>query len=144
MKPPGGWPQRTRILTCRGTRSTSGTPMPRRGCPSTAQRTGGARSTATNPGTTNCAPRRSITVALRCTPTLRTIRGCTPDRLRAVTTAVERGAQGVRWGLTPRAPSEDAMKMRLEAAVAAAAAFVERWSAESLETIEPAGLRELL
>ena len=36
------------------------------------------------------------------------------------------------------------MKERLEAAVADAAAFVERWSAKSLETIEPASLRELL
>jgi oligoendopeptidase F len=61
-----------------------------------------------------------------------------------VTTAVESGAQGVRWDLTPLAPSEEAMKERLEAAVADAAAFVERWSAKSLETIEPAGLRALL
>src|SRR6476620_1705760 len=36
------------------------------------------------------------------------------------------------------------MKERLEASVADAAAFVERWSAKSLETIEPAGLRALL
>jgi oligoendopeptidase F len=61
-----------------------------------------------------------------------------------VTTAVESGARGVRWDLTPLAPSEEAMRERLEGAVADAAAFVERWSAESLETIEPAGLRELL
>ena len=33
-----------------------GPPMPRRGCPGTAPSTGCARSTATNPGTTNCAP----------------------------------------------------------------------------------------
>jgi hypothetical protein len=46
-----------------------------------------------------------------------------PDRLRPVTTAVESGAQGVRWDLTPLAPSEEAMKERLEAAVADAAAF---------------------
>jgi hypothetical protein len=75
-KLPDGWPQRKRLLTCRGTRSTSGTPMPRRGCPSTAPSTGYARSTATNPGTTNCAPKPSITVALPYTPTLRTIQGC--------------------------------------------------------------------
>jgi hypothetical protein len=37
---------------------------------------GCARSTATNPGTTNCASKPSITVALPCTPTLRTIQGC--------------------------------------------------------------------
>jgi len=61
-----------------------------------------------------------------------------------VTTAIDSGAQGVRWDLTPLAPSEEAMKERLEAAVADAAAFVERWSAKSLETIEPAGLRALL
>jgi len=36
------------------------------------------------------------------------------------------------------------MKERLEAAVADAYAFMERWPAESLETIEPTGLRELL
>ncbi len=47
-------------------------------------------------------------------------------------TAVESGAQGVRWDLTPLAPSEAAMKERLEAAVADAATFVERWSAKSL------------
>ena len=35
-KRPDGWPPPTRLLTCRGTRSTSGPPMPRRGCPSTA------------------------------------------------------------------------------------------------------------
>ena len=78
-KPPDGSPPRTRPLTCPGTRSTSGPPMPRRGCPSTAPSTGCARSTATNPGTTNCAPRRSIAVARPCTPTPRTIRGCSSD-----------------------------------------------------------------
>lgn len=36
------------------------------------------------------------------------------------------------------------MKERLEAAVADAAAFVERWSAKSLKTIEPTSLRALL
>jgi oligoendopeptidase F len=36
------------------------------------------------------------------------------------------------------------MKERLEAAVADAVAFVERWSAKSLETIEPASMRALL
>jgi oligoendopeptidase F len=61
-----------------------------------------------------------------------------------VATAVESGAQGVRWDLTPLAPSEEAMKERLEGAVADAAAFVERWSAKSLESIEPTSLRALL
>ena len=66
------------------------------------------------------------------------------DRLRTVTAAVESGAQGVRWDLTPLAPSEAAMKERLDAAVADAEAFIGRWPAESLETIEPTGLRALL
>src|SRR5215217_1776205 len=79
-KLPGGWPPRTRPRTWRGMRSTSGTPMPRRGCPSTAPSTGCARSTATNPGTTNCAPKRSIRAARPCTPTLRTIQGCSSDQ----------------------------------------------------------------
>ena len=78
-KLPDGWPPPTRLLTCRGTRSTLGPPMPRRGCPSTAPSTGCARSTATNPGTTNCAPKPSITAARPCTPTLRTIQGCSDD-----------------------------------------------------------------
>src|SRR5579864_1864024 len=38
-------------------------------------------------------------------------------RLLAVPTAVDSGAQGVRWDLTPLAPSEEAMKDRLDAAV---------------------------
>src|SRR5215207_4193488 len=78
-KPPDGWPPPTRLLTCQGTRSTSGPPMPPRGCPRTAPSTGYARSTATNPGTTNCARRPSITAALPSTPTLRTIQGCSSD-----------------------------------------------------------------
>ena len=56
QKPPAGWPRRRRRLTCRGTPSTSGRPTPRPGCPPTAPPTGCARSTATNPGTTSCAP----------------------------------------------------------------------------------------
>src|SRR5262245_55345266 len=79
-KQPNGSPPRTRLLTCRVTRSTSGTSMPRRGCPSTVPSTGCARSTATNPGTTNCAPKRSITAARACTPTRRTIQGCSSDQ----------------------------------------------------------------
>ncbi len=61
-----------------------------------------------------------------------------------MTTAVDPGTKGVRWDLTPLAPSEEAMKERLEAAVADAAAFVERWSAKSLETIESTSLLALL
>jgi oligoendopeptidase F len=66
-----------------------------------------------------------------------------PDRLRVVT-VVKSGAQGVRWDLTLLAPSEEAMQERLEAAVADAAAIVERWPADALETIAPTGLQELL
>jgi oligoendopeptidase F len=61
-----------------------------------------------------------------------------------VTTAVESGAEGVRWDLTLLAPSEEAMKERLEAAVGDAGAFVERWPAESMATIEAAELATLL
>jgi oligoendopeptidase F len=61
-----------------------------------------------------------------------------------MTTAVESGARRVRWDLTPLAPSEEAIKRRIEASVAEAAAFVERWSAKSLKTIEPTGLQALL
>jgi hypothetical protein len=88
-KLPVGWPPRTRLLTCRGTRSTSGTPMPRRGCPNTAPTTGCARPTATNPGTTNCAPKPSLTVARPCTPTLRTIPGCSSDQHARYRTGVD-------------------------------------------------------
>jgi hypothetical protein len=61
-----------------------------------------------------------------------------------VTTAVESGAQGVRWDITLLAPSDVAMKDRLEGAVADATAFAERWPAESLAEIEPAQLATLL
>ena len=61
-----------------------------------------------------------------------------------MTTDVESGAQGVRWDLTPLVPSEEAMKERLEAAVADADAFVERWPAEALETIETTSLQDQL
>ena len=61
-----------------------------------------------------------------------------------MTTAVETGAEGVRWDLTLLAPSEEAMKERLEGAVADAAAFVERWPADALAEIEPGRLATLL
>ena len=61
-----------------------------------------------------------------------------------MTMAVESGARGVRWDLTPLAPSEEAMKERLGAAMTDAAAFVERWPAKALETIEPTSLLALL
>ena len=81
-RPPAGWPPRHvrsrvggrgrhRALRCRGVAVRS-----------TAPRTGCARSTATSPGTTSCAPRPSITAALPCTPTRRTIQGCSSDDSR--------------------------------------------------------------
>ena len=76
----GWWPQPPRLHTSPETRPTSRTPTPRTGCPNTVPRTGSARPTATNPGTTNCAPPPTVTVARRCTPTRRTIRGCAGDR----------------------------------------------------------------
>lgn len=59
-------------------------------------------------------------------------------------TAVESGAQGVRWDLTLLAPSEEAMKERLDAAVADAAAFVERWPADGVAGLDPTQLAVLL
>ena len=59
-------------------------------------------------------------------------------------TTVESGAEGVRWDLTPLAPSEQAMKERLEAGAADAAAFVERWPVEAIATIDPPALATLL
>jgi oligoendopeptidase F len=61
-----------------------------------------------------------------------------------VTTAGKAGAEGVRWDLTLLAPSEQAMKERLEVAVAAAGSFSDRWPLESIAAIEPAALAELL
>jgi oligoendopeptidase F len=61
-----------------------------------------------------------------------------------MTTAVESGAQGVRWDLTLLAPSEEAMKERLTAAVADAGAFVERWPAEAIQAIEAEQLATVL
>ena len=78
-KLPEGSPQPTRLLTCPGTRSTSGPAMPQRGCPNTAPGTDCARSTATA-WTSNCAPKPSITVARPCTPTPRMIQGCSSDQ----------------------------------------------------------------
>jgi hypothetical protein len=96
-KLPDGSPPPPGLLTCPGTPSTSGPSMPRRGCRSTAPRTGSARSTAANPGTTNCGPKRSVTAARPCTPTRRTIQGCSGDRharqrtgLNAITTRGEK------------------------------------------------------
>ena len=56
----------------------------------------------------------------------------------------ETGAEGVRWDLTLLAPSKQAMKDRLETAVAAAKSFSDRWPVESITAIEPAALGALL
>lgn len=56
--------------------------MPRPGCSNMASSTGCARSTATNLGTTNCVQQRSITAARLCTPTRRTIPGCSDEEAR--------------------------------------------------------------
>src|SRR5215211_4150520 len=97
-KLPGGWPPPRRLHTCRGMRSTSGPPVPRRGCPRTAPRTGYARSTATSHGTTSCARRRSVTAARRCTPTRRTIRGCSSDEpLHRNSAALRNSLAACRW-----------------------------------------------
>ncbi len=76
-----GSPHRRRLPTFRVTRSTLADPLPRRGCRNMARSTDCARSTATNHGTTNCAPSRSMTAARPCMPTLRTIPGCGGDQL---------------------------------------------------------------
>ncbi len=57
---------------------------------------------------------------------------------------VATGAEGVRWDLTPLAPSEPAMRERLEEAVADAGAFVARWPVETIEAADPEALSELL
>jgi oligoendopeptidase F len=56
----------------------------------------------------------------------------------------ETGAEGIRWDLTLLAPSQQAMKDRLETAVAAAKSFSDRWPVESITAIEPAALGALL
>lgn len=59
-------------------------------------------------------------------------------------TAGTAGTEGIRWDLTLLAPSEQAMKDRLEAAAAAADSFSERWPAEMITAIDPSALAELL
>jgi oligoendopeptidase F len=61
-----------------------------------------------------------------------------------MTSAGTAGAEGVRWDLTPFAPSEQAMKDGLEAAAAAADFFSERWPAETIIAIDSAALAEVL
>jgi oligoendopeptidase F len=53
-------------------------------------------------------------------------------------------AEGVRWDLTPLAPSGQAMRDRLEAALADASAFVERWPAAVVGEIDAPRLADLL
>jgi oligoendopeptidase F len=52
-----------------------------------------------------------------------------------VSATVESDAAGVRWDLTPLAPSVDAMKQRIEGAVRDAELFVDRWPAQTVQTI---------
>ena len=54
------------------------------------------------------------------------------------------GAKGIRFDLTPLAPTESIMKERLESAAAAADSFAARWPIESIHAIESAELLELL
>src|SRR5262245_54798772 len=53
--------------------------MPRGGCQRTVPTTGCVRYTATSPGTSNCDPKPSASVARHGTPTPHTIRGCSND-----------------------------------------------------------------
>jgi oligoendopeptidase F len=61
-----------------------------------------------------------------------------------VTAVAAKGAEGVRWDLSPLAPSEQAMKERLERAVVDASSFIDRWPVASIEAIEPPQLTALL
>lgn len=61
-----------------------------------------------------------------------------------MTMVADAGAKGVRSDLTPLAPSEHAMKRRLELAAADAGSFVRRWPAKAIEAIGPRELEELL
>jgi hypothetical protein len=54
------------------------------------------------------------------------------------------GGKGVRFDLTPLAPTESAMKQRLESAAAAADSFASRWPIEMIRAIDSAELTELL
>src|ERR1044072_6978810 len=54
--------------------------MPRPGCPITEPHTASARSTATSPGTSSCAPKQSMTAALPLTPIRPTIHECSERR----------------------------------------------------------------
>src|SRR6476619_3341682 len=115
-------PGTRRSSSFRGSRTSS---RPRCGCGPTSP-SGGLPTARRRPSTTTSGSERRAA------------------RLAGVTNALESGAQGVRWDITLLAPSEEAMKDRLEAAVADAAAFTERWPAESLAGIEPAQLATLL
>jgi oligoendopeptidase F len=64
--------------------------------------------------------------------------------MREPTTSDDAGAKGVRFDLTPLAPSESAMKERLESAAAAADSFAARWPIEAMHAIESAELGEVV
>jgi oligoendopeptidase F len=54
------------------------------------------------------------------------------------------GAKGVRFDLTPLAPTESAMKERLEIAAGAADSFAARWPTAAIHTIESAELGKVV
>ena len=64
--------------------------------------------------------------------------------LSFVTTVDKAGAEGVRWDQMLLARLVQAMKERVEAAVAAAASFRDRWPADSIAAIDAANLVSLL
>jgi len=117
----GGRPvgRRRRRRTSPAAPSTSGPPPPRRGWPGTAPPTGCARPTATSPGTTSCARRRSAAAVPRCTPTRRRTRACSSEQGRGDAARAVRPAGchadpdgaaclsracGTRWRASPRPP----------------------------------------
>jgi oligoendopeptidase F len=64
--------------------------------------------------------------------------------MREPTKSDDAGAKGVRFDLTPLAPTESIMKERLESAAAAADSFAARWPIEAIQAIESAELGELV
>ncbi len=81
-KRPGGSRRPAPPLMSRGRRLTLVPSLPRRGCPGAAPDMGCARSTATNPGTTNGVPTPPSTVARPCMPIPHMIRGCSERHAR--------------------------------------------------------------
>ena len=78
-RPPGGSPRRTRLRTCPATRSTSGRPTPRRGCPSTAPAYGLCQIYGNEPWHFELRPEAVEQGCPPCTPTRRRTRGCSGE-----------------------------------------------------------------